>query len=255
MTAELANKVAVITGAGRGIGRAVAHAYAKAGMSVVCSARSTQEIDDVASAIKTAGGTCTAITCDVTRPEQVAELMRATEATYGGIDLVMVNAGMSLDDAPLTEADMSLWRKVINLNLIAAAEQCHAAIPYLRKRGGGKIIMTGSGVGRNAMAGRSAYACSKAGLAMLTRILARELRDNRIAVNEIIPGPVRTRLTGAPEEREIDDGIGSDILRVPGEWTKNPEDVTPLALFVATLPDDGPTGQVYSLTGRDLGRI
>ena len=112
----------------------------------------------------------------------------------------------------------------------------------------------GSGVGRLAVPGTSAYACSKAGLAMLCRVLARELRDDAIAVNEIIPGPVRTRMTGIDEERAGRDEEGAPILSVPDEWIKNPSDVAPLALFLAGLPNNGPSGQSFSLNGRDLGR-
>jgi 3-oxoacyl-[acyl-carrier protein] reductase len=252
---SLKGQVGVVTGAGRGIGRAIAMAYAKAGMSVVCAARSPDQIDDTVASIEAAGGAALACACDVTRAADIANLMAVADKTYGGIDLVVVNAGMAGAHTSVQDADMDEWRQVIDLNLIAAVEQCRAAIPYLRKRGGGKILVMGSGMGRNAVANSSAYACSKAGLAMLNRILAQELRQDAIAVNEIVPGPVRTQLTGVPEEREVPVEQGADILRVPGEWTKNPEDVVPLALFLASLPNSGPTGQSYSLNGRDLGRI
>jgi 3-oxoacyl-[acyl-carrier protein] reductase len=252
---SLKGQVGVVTGAGRGIGRAIAMAYANAGMSVVCAARSLAQIEDTVASIKAAGGVAAACACDVTSSADIANLMAVADKTYGGIDVVVVNAGMAGTSTSIQDADMDEWRQVIDLNLIAAVEQCRAATPYLRKRGGGKILFMGSGMGRNAIENSSAYACSKAGLAMLNRVLARELRQDAIAVNEMIPGPVRTQLTGVPEEKEVPTEQGADILRVPGEWTKNPEDVVPLALFLASFPNNGPTGQSYSLTGRDLGRI
>ena len=253
--ASLAGQVAVITGAGRGIGRALAQAYAAAGMRVVCSARSTDQIESTAQAINDAGGLAAAVACDVLVDTQVEALMTAATHLYGGIDLVVVNAGMSAEYTHVADANLAEWRQVLDLNLNAAMTQCHFAIPHLRARGGGKLLLMGSGMARNAVPGASAYACSKAGLGMLNRILAQELRSDNIAVNEVVPGPVRTQLTGVPDEREGDDADGADILRVPGEWTKNPSDVAPLGLYLASLPNHGPTGQSYSLAGRDLGRI
>jgi len=252
---DLSRQVGVISGAGRGIGRAIAMAYATAGMRVVCAARSSDQVEETAAAISRAGGQATAHVCDVTDPSQVEALFDVAAQTYGGTDLVLVNAGTAGERCTIEGSDMSAWRQTIELNLIAAYTQVRAAIPHLRTRGGGKILFMGSGVGRNAMEETSSYACSKAGVAMLCRVLARELRNDAIAVNEIIPGPVRTQMTGVPQEREVDDSKGADILSVAGEWIKNPPDVAPLALFLASLPNDGPTGQSYSLTGRDLGRI
>ncbi len=252
---DLSGQVAVITGAGRGIGRAIALAYAAVGIRVVCSARSQAEIDATAATIIESGGEALAVACDVTLPEQVDALLAASADAFGGIDLMMVNAGMSGGRQTVEDCDIAFWRQVVELNLVAAMTQCHSIIPYLKQRGGGKIVLMGSGMARNAMAGASAYSCSKAGLAMLNRVLAQELRESQIAVNEIIPGPVRTQLTGVPEEREINDADGSPILSVPGEWVKNPTDVAPLAVYLASLPNNGPTGQSFSLAGRDLGRL
>jgi 3-oxoacyl-[acyl-carrier protein] reductase len=118
-------------------------------------------------------------------------------------------------------------------------------VPYLKKRGAGKIITIGSGLGHRGYAGGSAYACSKAGLWMLTRVLAQELTQYNISVNELIPGPVET---------SIDDGYEKEknaVSKMNGEWLKRPEDVTPLALFLACQPETGPTAQSFSLMRRD----
>ena len=255
MANELTAKTALVTGSGRGIGRAIALAYAAVGMKVICSARTSSEINAVVQSIKDDGGEAAAVVCDMTDSAQVQALCSAAHSTFGSIDILVVNAGMASESIPVEDTDTDSWRQVIELNLVAAMDQCRAAIPYLRQGGGGKILFTGSGIGRIASPGNSAYACSKAGVAMLCRVLAQELRNDNIAVNEIVPGPVRTRMTGIDEEREGRDAQGASILSVPGEWIKNPQDVAPLALYLASLPNNGPTGQVFSLAGRDLGRI
>ena len=251
---DLTDQVAVVSGAGRGIGRAIAIGYAAAGMRVVCAARSEAEIETTASAIRDQGGQAQACVCDVTDAAQVGALYEFAARVFGGIDLLLVNAGIDGGRTPVVETDIDAWRRVQEVNLFGAYLQSRLAIDYLIERDGGKILFMGSGVGRNAIAGTSAYACSKAALAMFCRVLAVELREHDIAVNEIIPGPVRTSMTGVPQEREVDDAGGAPILSIPGEWAKDPMDVVPLALFLAGLPNDGPSGQSYSLTGRDLGR-
>ncbi|MDP6708191.1 MAG: SDR family oxidoreductase [Alphaproteobacteria bacterium] len=254
MDRNLAGQVAVITGAGRGIGRAVARAYAEAGMRVVCAARSTPEIEAVAAAIRATGGEAAAVACDVTEPDQVEALCARAEDFFGGIDIMFVNAGIDGPPATVAEAAPEAWARVIQVNLIGAMHQCQAAIPRLRRRGGGKIIVTGSGIGRFAPPGSSAYGASKAGLALLVRTLALELREDRIAVNELIPGPVKTAMTGLAAEAEAAAADAAEVAkRFGADWLKAPDDVAPLALFMVGLPNDGPTGQRYSLVGRDIG--
>jgi 3-oxoacyl-[acyl-carrier protein] reductase len=134
---------------------------------------------------------------------------------------------------------------VVGVNLLSVHSLARAAEPHLAERGG-KLLVMGSGASRQPMPGGAAYSVSKAGVSMLVRCLAVEWRPLRIAVNEIIPGPVRT-------------DIGVGVIDAPNlppairlEWFKQPDDVVPLALFLAGLPDDGPSGQVFSLLGRDL---
>jgi 3-oxoacyl-[acyl-carrier protein] reductase len=234
---SLAGKVAVITGAGRGIGRAIALAYAGAGASVVCSARNAREITETAAMIKEGGGRAIAHTADVGTYADVVALFENANESFGGIDIVVANAGVASDLLRIEDSDPAQWRKAIDINLTGAYHTAHAAIPHLRKRGCGKIIMVGSGQRNRPVPGFSAYSCSKAGLWMLTQSLAMELLEYNISVNELIPGPVRTAMT-------------RDVPMPPGEWAKQPEDVTPLALFLATMPDAGPTAQSYSLMRR-----
>jgi 3-oxoacyl-[acyl-carrier protein] reductase len=236
-TSSLAGKVAVVTGAGRGIGRAIALAYAGAGASVVCSARNDREITETAAMIKEGGGRAIARTADIGDYDDVVALFESANDAFGGVDIVVANAGVASDLLRIEDSDPALWRKTIEINLTGAYHTAHAAIPHLRKRGCGKIVMIGSGQRNRPVPGFSAYSCSKSGLWMLTQSLAMELLEYNISVNELIPGPVRTAMT-------------RDVPMPPGEWVKEPEDVAPLALFLATMPDAGPTAQSYSLMRR-----
>jgi 3-oxoacyl-[acyl-carrier protein] reductase len=170
------------------------------------------------------------------------------EQTFGGVDIVIVNAGIEEAEQSIEETDIDSWRRVIDVNLTGAFLTVRAAIPRLAKRGSGNVIVIGSGIGRRATAGRASYGCSTAGVWILTRILATDLIDKNILVNELIPGPVRTHLLG-DRAAVIDKGL---IPATRAEWVKEPEDVVPLALFLASLPSNGPTGQTFALNRREI---
>ena len=158
---------------------------------------------------------------------------------------MVVCAGISPQNVAVEESDPASWRQTIETNLIGAFHTLQAAVPHLKRRGGGHIITIGSGMGHRSAPTRSAYAASKAGLWMLCRVLAQEVAAHDICVNELVPGPV---LTDFIKGRE-------DALRAvaaSGEWMKQPEDVVPLALFIASQPTRGPTGQSFGLARREL---
>ncbi|MFT5322616.1 MAG: 3-oxoacyl-[acyl-carrier protein] reductase [Planctomycetaceae bacterium] len=242
----LAGQVAIITGGGRGIGRAIAIAYAEAGANVCVTARTASEIDQVAAEIKQSGGRSLAVTCDVSDRSSVESMIERTISEFGRLDILMNNAGGGLERTLVGEDDPDVWQQVVEINLLGTYFCTRAALPHLKVDGRGKIINVGSGMGHQPRAKNSSYNVSKAGVWMLTRCLALELWEAGVTVNELIPGPVYTELTADifPKD-QAHPGISS-------EWVKAPEDVVPLALMLATQSAKGPTGQSFSLARRPL---
>ena len=236
----LKDRVAVITGAGRGLGRGLATGFAAEGAAVVCAARTNAEIDEAAAEIRAAGGRALAQPTDVSDLASVEAMVAATLAEWGRLDVLVINAGVCPDvGRSIFESDAQEWVETVAVNLNGAYFCVKAAAPHMRDTGG-HIILIGSGKGHRAMPNDSAYACSKAGAWMLVRTMAEELAPSRICVNELIPGPVDTPMN----PKGVDQPSAA-------EWHKQPEDVLPLALFLATQPLNGPTGQSFSLMRRD----
>lgn len=242
---DLSGQVAIVTGAGRGIGYAIATGYAAAGAKLCCAARSQAEIEATAADIRAGGGQAIAIPTDVTDLTQVQTMVQQTLTAFGGLDIVVINAGGNFDTQAVETSDPADWQRTLDTNLTGAYYCAQAAIPALKARGGGKIITIGSGLGHRGIPNRAAYACAKAGLWMLTRVLAQELWPHNISVNELIPGPVNTRRT----EQQIKQG--QSVFKIESEWVKQPQDVVPLALFMAGQPLMGPTAESFNLMRRD----
>jgi 3-oxoacyl-[acyl-carrier protein] reductase len=245
MADTLHGKVAIVTGAGRGIGRAIAIGYARAGAAVCCAARTHAEVEAVAREIQAAGGRAIAVRADVTRPDDVEAMVAATCEAFGGLDVLVANAGVEGGRATIERADAQAWRQTLEVNLFGAFHSMRAAIPALRARGGGRIIAIGSAIRQGARGGRSDYACAKAGLWMLVTSLAQELAPDGIEVYELIPGPVRTGMT-LPRQRL--EAAGKAPPSTGKDWFKDPEDVVPLALSLAGDPPPGPSGQSFRVT-------
>jgi len=249
----LKNKVAIITGAGRGVGKAVSVAYARAGASVCCVARSKAEIEETAAEIQASGGAAMAVSADVSDLKAVQSAVDAAVRRFGGLDILVVNHGVSLALGRLEDTDPQQWRKTVEINLIGAYHCARSAIPHLKARGAGKIIIVGSGQGHQGTASTSAYSASKGGVWCLAQSLAAELVEFNISVNELLPGNVKTKLYDdsiAAMRANAPQGAGQLAQKRTHEWLKGPEDVVPLALFLACQPDVGPTAQSYSLQRR-----
>ena len=244
MSKQLDGKVVVITGAGGGIGQGLAIGFAEQGAKVVCSARTQYNIDDTVRTIKRAGGEAIAVQCDVASAESVQNLYTETMSAYSQVDVVIANAGGNFSRASVEDSDIDDWLLTIQVNLMGVYYTAKYAIPHM-KANGGHIILMGSGLGHRVGDNtHSAYSASKAGAWMLVRSLAKELQDYKICVNELIPGVVNTDIVP-------DDMVRPDDSPLNIEWVKTPADVVPMALFIATQPLLGSTGQSFSLMRRD----
>jgi 3-oxoacyl-[acyl-carrier protein] reductase len=235
--ARLAGQCILVTGAGRGIGRALAIGYAAHGADVVCVSRTVDQITAVANMIRESGGRALAVQADVTDASAMRAAYDTAEHEFGGVDTVVLNAGAAHQPARLEKIRADEWHGILTTNVIGVQITAGLAVPMLRRRGGGRLILLGSGSRLDAPAGLSMYAASKAAAWTMLRSLAKEVARDRIAVLELIPGPVRTAMIG-------------DVVDVPGEWVKDPEDLVDLALLLAGLPVDGPTAQTFSLLRR-----
>lgn len=247
---DLTGRVALVTGGGTGIGAAIARAYAAAGASVAVTGRRPQPLDDVVAQMTDAGGSALAVPADVTRLGEMTAAVATITERFGHLDLVVANAGAAPPFGAVIDVSEELWHEIVDLNLTGVWNTAKATVPALVEAGGGTVIVVGSGAGRANAGGLGPYSAAKAGAAALTRVLAAELRDAKIAVNELVPGPVRTPALTALGATSDDADALETRVRAMGEWLKEPDEVAKLALYLADLPTDGTTGQVFSLMGR-----
>lgn len=202
-TKPLAGRVALITGAGSGIGKAIAEALALAGAGLTVSGRTPKTIEALEHRLRDEGVEILAVPCDVRKALHVDTLVRTTVEHFGRLDIVINNAGI-LQIAPLEQTDEALWDAILETNLKGAYLVTRSALPHLRESRG-DIVNISSTAGRQAFAGSSAYCASKWGLMGLTNVLREELRDTGIRVMTVVPGAVDT-------------GIWDDI---PGDWNRS----------------------------------
>lgn len=251
----LAGQTVVVTGAGRGIGRAIAMRYAAAGASIVGAAKSAGGVERTVRAIRGRGGRAISVVGDVRDEDAVSRLFRRANTEYGQVNMAVLSAGIYAPQVRIDRVPSEHWIESVDINLTGVFYGIRAAVPYLRAAGGGKIIVLGSGAARRAPDGLAAYAASKAAVTALVRVAARDLRQFAIAVNELQPGPTATRLHGVSEDdpdtladREVvlEEGLEDDSS-IAGEWFKSPRSVAEFALTLACLPNRGPSGQIFSL--------
>jgi NAD(P)-dependent dehydrogenase (short-subunit alcohol dehydrogenase family) len=204
MTTRFTGKVALVTGGGSGIGQATAQALAREGATVVVAGRSPQSLTQTVKLIQAEGGRATAITADVTRPEDVAHLVAATVAEHGGLHLAFNNAGV-IGAGPVADLDQDTWDRTLAVNLTGVWLSMKYEIAHMRAHGGGVIVNTASNVGASMrIPGLGAYAAAKAGVSALTRTAAREYIGDGIRINAISPGPLDTPMSLRPGETDVD---------------------------------------------------
>lgn len=247
----------VVTGASRGIGKAIAIAFAKAGASVALLARTPDPLGAVAEEIAATGGKCVAIRCDIADEEDVKNAFEQLSKRFGAPHIVINNAGI-YNTYPVRDQDTAAWNRTLQTNLTGAMLVSRTALPPMIERGWGRIINISSISGKTGEAFGSAYSASKFGMIGLTQSLALEVAKCGITVNAICPGWVRTEMAVSQLEdpkwcnlNSIDPNESQAIacMSVPQERLIEPEEVADLALFLSTEAARGITGQSINICG------
>lgn len=253
---NLNQKVAIITGAGSGMGRAGAITFAAAGATVACVDVNLSAAEHTAEMIRASGGTALPVATDISAASEVEAMVELVEQTYGGVDVLYNNAGLWLygpdgyvvgeTDGPSPLLTEDIWNKTLDVTLKGTYLGCKYGIPALQRRGGGTVINVSSTaafkVGRGAS---DAYTAAKGGVAAITRSLAIEHAQYGIRVNCIVPGPIATPLV----ERFHEEDRASIVPNVPlGRWGR-PEEIAQMALFLASDASSFCTGSMFNVDG------
>ena len=247
---RLAGKVALITGGGSGIGRACAVLFAREGARVGVTGRRAQPLAAVVGEIHEAGGEALAVACDVTQAAEVEQAVRAVAARFGRLDVVVNNAGAGLA-ATAEETSEADWDRLMAVNLKGTFLVSRAALPELRKAGGGAIVNIGSVAGLVGMKQRVAYTAAKGGVTLLTKAMALDHAHEGIRVNCICPSLVETELvrelfSGMPDAEAVRQ---QRLAQIPLGRIGRPEDVAQFAVFLASDESSWVTGAALPLDG------
>ena len=253
--AALQGRIALITGGGRGIGRAIALGLARQGSSVAISARSQDEIDSAVKEIRLAGGIAVGIPGDLCTPGTARQLVALTLEAFGTVDILVNNAGIGSAPSPRSVADFDddFWNLSLALNLTAPYLLCKAVLPNMLERKKGRIINISSIAGKIGLVHASAYSASKHGLLGFTKSLALEVAKDGITVNAICPGPVRTAMSDARlayDARRMDMPVDEvEAKMTPIGRRLEPEEIVPLAILLAGDASAAITGQAFNVCG------
>jgi NAD(P)-dependent dehydrogenase (short-subunit alcohol dehydrogenase family) len=243
---RLDGRVALVTGASRGLGQAMAVALAEAGADVALLARSKGDLEATAATIQARGRRALVLPTDVTVPAEAERAVEHTLGVLGRLDVLVNNSGIAVVK-PLVETTPEEWHAVLATNLTAAFTLCRAAGRTMIARKSGKVVNVASIAGAHGLPGYSAYAASKGGLIALTRTLAVEWARHNIQVNAIAPGWFLTPMNAAAF---ADERIRERLLRdVPARRTGKPEELGPLVVYLASPASDFMTGEVVFIDG------
>jgi 2-deoxy-D-gluconate 3-dehydrogenase len=242
----LAGKVAVVTGASRGLGRAIALALAAAGADVAVAARAKADLEETAHQVESHGVRALALTTDVATYPSVERLMTRTVSVLGRLDVVVNNAGIARV-APLADALLEDWQAILDVNVSGVFHGCRAAAPHLIRQQAGKVINLASVLAAVALPGYTMYAASKGAVIALTRTLAVEWARHNIQVNAIAPGWFVTDMN---EAAFADPRVHERLTRnIPARRTGRLDEIGPLAVYLASPGSEFMTGQTIFLDG------
>jgi len=254
---DLKDKVCIVTGAGSGIGKAVALKFMRSGANVVLVGRRKSKLDEVIKGLETYKKNVITIECDVSKARDVEEMADKTKEYFGTVDILVNNAGIGAI-VPLVDLEEELWNQIIRVNLTGTFLCTKAVLPKMIEREYGRIINISSVIWQRGRAGTTAYSASKAGLIGLTRSLAWEVETKGITVNAICPGWVNTEMVdrsantiAARYSVSFEEAL--DIMKSisPQQRIIEPEEVAYLTLFLASDGAKGMTGQVINISGME----
>ncbi len=247
---RLDGKVAIVTGASRGIGRAIAHAFAAAGAHVALASRTQSDLEVVADEIADAGGSALAIAAHTGSDEAVASLVERVTDEWDGIDILVNNAATNPHFGPVVTSDASHWDKTWDVNVKGYFRTVQACLPSMKERGGGSVINVASVAGERPLPGMGVYCVSKAAVLMMTEVLGAELASDGVRVNAIVPGFVKTQFSSVLWQDER----AAEKLKalIPQKRIADPEELAPLALYLASDASAFVTGSRFRIDGGQL---
>ena len=250
---SLKSKVAIVTGGGRGIGKAIALGFAKAGAKVVITSRKMDDLEATAAEIKASSGEAFPVQAHLGKMEEINRMVKAVLDKFGRIDILVNNAGTAPALASVLDSEERLWDTIINLNMKGLYFTSQAVARIMKKQGGGKIINIASVDGFKPEPGVSIYSISKAGVRMITRAFALELARFNIQTNAIAPGPISTKMLDSnwyhlpPEEAEKQKEIVAKMT--PMGRIGEPDDIVGAAVYLASDASSYTTGAEIVVDG------
>ena len=249
MDTKLTDRTALVTGGGTGIGAAIAQGMAAEGANVVVNySRSEQEANDTVAQIKSAGGRAIAIRCDVTQSDQIRSMFDQARAEFGRVDILVNNAGIAANKRAL-ECSLEEWERVIRVNLTGAFLCSQAAGKEMVKQGYGKIINICSLSGQRGGIGRAPYGAAKAGLELLTKVMAVGWAPHGVTVNAIGPGPTSTPGMLAADSRTPDEVEADLEAHLPLGRRMEPEEMVGAVIYLTSKSSAGTTGHLLLVDG------